>query len=87
MALSRQLRALGKIGAAFGLAWGFVGTAISALAGGGLIPSLLSYGVMFGSAGGISGIVTGLLIARGEAGKAAEDISSLRATVWGLGNI
>lgn len=84
MALSRRFRALGKVGTAFALGWGLVGTAISFLSGGALVPSLLGYGIMFGAAGGISGIVTGLLVARGESGKAVEAISSWRASLWGL---
>ncbi len=84
MTLSRQFRALGKIGAFFAGAWGVVGTAVSALAGGGLVPSLLSYGIMFGAAGGISGIATALLFARGEAGRSIEEISSWRASLWGF---
>jgi hypothetical protein len=84
LALSRQFKALGKIGAVFAGAWGLVGTALSVLAGGGIVPSLLSYGVMFGAAGGISGIATALLAARGEAGRAVEDVSSWRAALWGF---
>ena len=84
MTLSRQLKAVGKIGTVFAGAWGLVGTAVSVLAGGGIVPSLLSYGIMFGAAGGISGIATALLVARGEAGRAIEDVSSWRAALWGF---
>jgi len=88
MLLSRQFKALGKIGAVFAGAWGLVGTVVSVLAGGGVVPSLLSYGVMFGAAGGISGIATALLAVRGEAGRTIEELSPWRAVLWGfLGGI
>lgn len=91
MALSRQFKALLKIGAAFGLAWAFVGTSLAglfiAVHGGieeGTIIDWLRSVVSLWLIGGVSGIVTGLLIARVEAGKAAEDISSIRATGMGF---
>lgn len=84
MAVSRQFKALGKIGGLFAAAWGAIGTTVSMVAGGGLLPSLMTFGVMFGAAGGISGIVTALLVARGEADRAVREVPIWRATLWGL---
>jgi hypothetical protein len=84
MAFSRQFKALAKIGGFFAAAWGAVGTIVSMVAGGPLLPSLMTFGVMFGAAGGISGIVTALLVARGEADRAVREVPTWRAALWGI---
>jgi len=84
MALSRKFKALGRIGALFAAAWGGIATLVSVFSGGPLLPSLLTFGVMFGAIGGISGLTTGLLIARAESGWLVEDVSIWRVSLWGF---
>lgn len=84
MALSRQFKALARIGTLFAAAWGGIATLVSVVSGGPLLPSFLTFGVMFGAVGGISGLTTGLLIARAESGRKVEDVSIWRVALWGF---
>jgi hypothetical protein len=84
MALSRQFKALGKIGGVFAGAWAAIGVFVGMFAGGPFLPSLLTYGFMFGAVGGISGITTALLAARGESGREINEVPTWRATLWGF---
>ena len=89
MALSRQFKAMGRISGLFAGAWGAVATFVGMLGGGAFhpslfLPSLLSFGVMFGAVGGMSGISTALLIARAESGRELGDVPIWRVTVWGF---
>ena len=84
MHFSRQFKALGRIAAVFAGAWTLVGTGLSMLAGGPFVPSLLTFGVMAGAVGGISGITTGLVLARAESGRTVEELATWRASLWGF---
>ena len=84
VAVSRQFRALGRIGAVFGAAWSVIGTLVSFFAGGPLLPSLLTFGVMFGLVGGISGIATALIVARAESGRSVEQMRTWRVALAGF---
>lgn len=89
MALSRQFKALSKIGGVFAGAWGAIATFVGMFSGGAIhpsffLPSLLTFGVMFGALGGISGISTALLIARGESGGQLAEAPIWRFTLWGF---
>ena len=81
---TRQFKALGRIAAFFAGTWGAVGTLLSVLGGGPLLPSLLTYGLLFGAVGGVSGLATGLLLARGESGRRFEEVPVWRAALWGF---
>ena len=89
MSLSRQLKALGRIGGFFAAAWGAIATFVGMFGGGAFhpsyfLPSLLTFGVMFGALGGISGISTALLIAKGESGRKVHEVPIGRVTLWGF---
>ncbi len=84
MAFSRQFKALGRIAGFFAVAWGAMGTLLSVLDGRPFVPSLLTFGVMFGAVGGISGITTGLLIAKAESGRRISEVPTWRVTLWGF---
>jgi len=87
--LSRKFKAMARIGGFFALAWGVIGTLVGTFGGGSIhlslfLPSLLSFGVMFGALGGISGISTALLMARAESGRELGDLPLWRVTFWGF---
>ena len=84
MAFSRQFKALIRIGTLFAGAWGVLGTVLSMLTGGPFVSSLLTYGAMFGVVGGMSGIGTALLVAKGESGKEVGEVPVWRVTSWGF---
>ena len=89
LALSRQFKALGRIGGFFAGAWGAIATFVGMFGGGTIhpsffLPSLLTFGVMFGAVGGISGIGTALLIARAESGRELGEVPIWRVTFWGF---
>ncbi len=89
MALSRQFKALGRIGGLFAGAWGAIATFVGMFGGGTIHPSwfllsLLTWGIMFGAVGGISGISTALLIARAESGRELGELPVWRVTSWGF---
>lgn len=84
MDFTRRFRALGRVSAFFGVAWGMLGTALEVLLGGPLLGSLLHFGVMFGAVGTLSGILTGLVLARGEAGHTVADLPTWRSVAWGF---
>ncbi len=84
MPFSRQFKALVRISTFFGVAWGSIGTLVSMLTGAPFVPSLLTFGAMFGIVGGVSGISTALLIARGESGRELAEVSTWRVTFWGF---
>jgi hypothetical protein len=84
MVFSRQFRALGRVAAFFGISWGIVGTAVDMLLGGPLVGSLLHFGVLFGTAGAISGILTGVVLGRAEAGRSVGDLPIWRSVLWGF---
>lgn len=90
---SQRFKALARIGALFASVWGGIATLVGTLGGGAfhpsfLLPSLLTFGVMFGAVGGISGIATALLIARGESGRDLSQVPAWRVALWGfLGGI
>jgi hypothetical protein len=89
MSLSPQFRALGRIAGFFASAWAaigvIVGLARAVTSGGGeLLTTIAIFGVEFGLAGGISGIVTSLLVARLEAGHDADALSTWRLAAWGV---
>jgi len=84
MAFSRQFKALVRMGTFFGATWGVIGTFVSMVAGGPFVPSLLTYGAMFGVVGAMSGIGTAVLVARGESGKELGDIPVWRVASWGF---
>ena len=84
MDFSRQFKALGRIGGLFAAAWAAIGTLVSFFTGGPFLASLLTYGVMFGLVGGISGIATALLIARVESGHSIEQIRTWRVALAGF---
>ena len=46
--------------------------------------SILTYGGIFGAVGAVSGITTGLALARGESGRSVEQIPTWRAALWGF---
>lgn len=48
------------------------------------LSSLLTFGVMFGALGGISGISTSLFIAKGESGREVGEVPLWRVTLWGF---
>ena len=89
LALSRQFKVMGKIGGLFAGVWGAIGTFVGMFGGGAFhpsffLPSFLTFGVMFGAVGGISGICTALLIARGESGRELSEVPTWRVTFWGF---
>ena len=89
MVLSQQFKALTRIGGFFASVWGGVATLVGMFAGGAFhpsffVPSLLTFGVMFGAAGGISGVTTALLIARGESGHDLGTLPVWRVAFWGF---
>ena len=84
MALSRSFKALGRIGGFFAAVWAVIGTSVSVLAGGPILSSMLTYGVLFGAMGGISGITTALLVVRGESGRPTGYVPPWRAVAWGF---
>ena len=89
MAISRQFKALLRIGSFFAVAWGAIATFVGMFGGGGFhpsyfLPSLLTFGVIFGALGGISGICTSLLIAKGESGREVGEVPLWRVTLWGF---
>lgn len=90
---SQRFKALAKVGGLFAFVWGGIATFVGMFARGAfhpsfLLPSLLTFGVMFGAAGGISGIATALLIARGESGRDLARVPAWRVAFWGfLGGI
>jgi hypothetical protein len=84
MALSRKLAALFRTGALFAALWWIVFTLVSVIAGGPLIESALTYGVMFGLLGGISGVTTALLVAKGASSDRPEEIKPWRFTAFGF---
>jgi hypothetical protein len=84
MALSRQFRALVRVGTFFAAAWGVIGTILSMLTGAPFLPSLVTYGAMFGVVGGLSGISTALLLARGERGGDVGQLPTWRVASWGF---
>ena len=89
MGLSRQIRALGRIAGFFACAWGALGVIVALVrgvttGGGGLLSSIAVFGVEFGLAGGISGIVTSLLVARLESGRDPDAVPTSRLAAWGV---
>ena len=89
LAFSRQFKAIGKIGGFFAGVWGAIATFVGMFGGGAfhpsyLLPSFLTFGVIFGAVGGISGICTALLIARGESGRELSEVPTWRVTFWGF---
>ena len=89
MAFSRQFRALAKVSAFFTGVWGAIGIAVGAFRGqaigdGTLLSSILTYGLGYGAVGGISGVVTGLLLARAESGRRIEEVATWRIAGWGV---
>ena len=84
MAFSRQFKALARVSTLFGVAWASIGTLVSMFTGGPFLPSLLTFGVMFGVVGCVSGISTALLIARGESGRELGEVPIWRVTIWGF---
>ena len=84
MAISRQLRALGKISGFFAAVFGVVGTVVGVFAAG-LSPVTLGlYATMYGALGAMSGAVTALLVARSEAGRSLNEVSVGRMTLAGV---
>jgi hypothetical protein len=89
LGFSRRFKAVSRIGALFAGVWGAIATVVGMLGNGTFhpslfLPSLLTFGVIFGAAGGISGISTALLIARGESERDPGEVSVLRMTAWGF---
>jgi len=84
MALSRRLKALGRISGFFAAVFGAVGL-VSGVVTAGFVPAtLLVFTTAFGALGAISGAVTALLVARSETGSRVEDVPTWRVTIWGL---
>lgn len=79
-----RFKALGRIATFFGGSAGVVGTGISMLLGTPFLPSVLSFGVMFGSVGLIAGLGVGVVASRLEAGQRLENIPTSRAAAWGF---
>lgn len=84
MGMSRQFRALLTFGAFFAVVWAVLGTLLSVIGGAPILPALSGTGVIFGTIGGMSGVFTALLLARGERGRQAEEVPVWRATLWGF---
>ena len=89
MIFSRQFRALARIAVSFAAAWGVVGSAIAVLARGSdpdnsLLAWVATHALMFGAVGAISGLVSGLVLARAEAGRRVEHLATWRIAAWGV---
>lgn len=83
MELSRRFRALGRVAAFFGGIAGVVGTGVSMLLGTPFFPSLLGFGVMFGSVGVLAGLGVGIVMSQLESGRRLESIPTWRVSAWG----
>jgi len=86
MIFSRQFRALSRIAVAFAGTWAGIGGLIALLTraanpAGGLLGWVATHLLMYGALGGISGLVTALLVA--EAGRRAEHLTTRRVALWG----
>jgi hypothetical protein len=84
MAVSKQLAALLRTGALFAALWWVVSTVVSVIVGGPLIGSALTYGAMFGLLGGISGVTTALLVAKGTSSASPSQINPWRFAAFGF---
>lgn len=84
MPVSRQYKALRKIVGFFGAVWGALGVVVGGASVGWAPRTLASFGITYAIAGGITGIVTALILARAESGKSVEDIPVWRVTLWGM---
>lgn len=84
MPLSKQFKALGRIAASFAAVWAVIGTGLSVLAGGPLLASFWTFGTLAGAVGGLSGLTTGLALARAESGRDLDEMPHWRAGAWGF---
>ena len=89
MLVSRQFRALARIAALFSGSWAAVGAVIGALGAPSLtgetaLVGATSFALMYGTAGGIAGVATALLVARAEVGRQVSDIPTWRLAAWGV---
>lgn len=89
MLFSRQFRALGKVAGFFASAWGVIGALIGmafgpSITGGTVLSSVMTFALMYGTAGGIAGIATALLLARAESGRQINDVPAWRLAAWGV---
>ena len=89
MALSRQFRALTRIAGVFASVWGVVGGLVGVVLGPGItgdtaLSSAMTFALMYGTAGAISGVVTALLVARTESGRRIGDMRTWRVAASGV---
>ncbi|NOT08415.1 MAG: hypothetical protein HOP28_09440 [Gemmatimonadales bacterium] len=89
MIMSRQFRALAKVALWFSGVWAAVGAVIAVITtgaapDGGLLSEIGTHLLMYGTLGAMSGLVTGLVLARGERGRRVEQVSTRRVVGWGV---
>ncbi len=84
MGPSRRFKALFKIAGLFSSLWAALGVLVGLLGAGTTPSTILTYGIMYGAVGGISGIVTALLVARAESGRSIQEVRTWRVAGWGI---
>jgi len=89
MPLSPQFKALGRVSGFFAAIWAAAGALVGAILGPSVLATsalegLASFALMYGTAGGIAGAATALLVARAESGKDVTTLGPGRIAAWGM---
>lgn len=89
MQFTRQFKALVRVAVLFSGAWAAIGGIVAGLRwvfdrDGSVLAQVATHAVMYGAVGAISGMATALILARAEAGRQAQQLSTRRVATWGM---
>ncbi len=89
MQFTRKFKALARVTALFSGIWAAIGGIVATLRwvahpDGSLLTQVGIDALMYGSLGALAGIMTALVLARAEAGRQVERLTTRRVALWGL---